>query len=294
MHDRAYPAARGPRPANATRSTTVTESWCKIRTGGPRTDAQISAGIDHLLRSQQPDGGWPITWEPPGEAATLEWRGVVTLQALLALTSYGRVSESQARNGRYAKTLKGNTRHMSPRCLAWRLVIHPPRRVCTWTKESSAALTTTSSPRQSSSSMRYCKPLKYSSLRRLSVSRAGRICRGWRRVDGGMVDRTAFGVWIAGSRMGQRHTFAQFIACSLRQVRRRRAHLRPSEAAFARRDGRDRTAASRPGRRPVRGAVRTVGAASAAGHLGRDGGGPRGSLLPLQVALPEAVLLGRG
>ena len=59
-------------------------------------EAQIGAA-DHLLRNQQPGGGWPITWEPPSEAATLEWRGVVTLQALRTLTSYGRVSGAQAR-----------------------------------------------------------------------------------------------------------------------------------------------------------------------------------------------------
>ncbi len=54
------------------------------------TDAQIEAALDHLQRSQQPDGGWPLTWEPPGETARLEWRGVVTLQALRSLCSYGR------------------------------------------------------------------------------------------------------------------------------------------------------------------------------------------------------------
>ncbi len=53
------------------------------------TDSQIATSLDHLARSQQADGGWPITWEPPSEAARLEWRGVVTLQALRTLTSYG-------------------------------------------------------------------------------------------------------------------------------------------------------------------------------------------------------------
>jgi hypothetical protein len=56
------------------------------------TDAQIGAHLDHLERRQQPDGGWPITWEPPSEASTLEWRGIVTLQALRTLTSYGRLT----------------------------------------------------------------------------------------------------------------------------------------------------------------------------------------------------------
>jgi hypothetical protein len=55
------------------------------------TDAQIGAHLDRLEQRQQPDGGWPITWEPPSEAAALEWRGIVTLQALRTLTSYRRL-----------------------------------------------------------------------------------------------------------------------------------------------------------------------------------------------------------
>jgi hypothetical protein len=56
------------------------------------TDAQIDRHLDRLLADQQPDGGWPISWEPPSEAAMWEWRGMVTLQALRTLTSYGRLS----------------------------------------------------------------------------------------------------------------------------------------------------------------------------------------------------------
>jgi hypothetical protein len=58
------------------------------------TDAQIEAHLDRLLRDQQADGGWPLTWEPPSEAAVAEWRGIVTLQALRTLTSYGRLTAS--------------------------------------------------------------------------------------------------------------------------------------------------------------------------------------------------------
>lgn len=58
------------------------------------TDAQIDADLDHLQRSQQPDGGWPVSWEPPGETALLEWRGVVTVRALRTLSSYGRLATS--------------------------------------------------------------------------------------------------------------------------------------------------------------------------------------------------------
>lgn len=54
-------------------------------------DELIQGHLDRLQRDQQADGGWPITWEPPSEAALLEWRGAVTLEALLTLVSYGRV-----------------------------------------------------------------------------------------------------------------------------------------------------------------------------------------------------------
>lgn len=55
------------------------------------TDAQIEGHLDKLERQQQPDGGWPLAWEPPSEASTLDYRGVVTLEALRTLTSYGRL-----------------------------------------------------------------------------------------------------------------------------------------------------------------------------------------------------------
>lgn len=56
------------------------------------TDGQINAHLDRLQKNQQADGGWPITWEPPSQAAVAEWRGVVTLHALRTLTSYGRLT----------------------------------------------------------------------------------------------------------------------------------------------------------------------------------------------------------
>ncbi|MGI9005912.1 MAG: hypothetical protein ACR2FU_06905 [Streptosporangiaceae bacterium] len=56
--------------------------------------SQIEAHLDRLLRDQQPDGGWPITWDPPSDAARLEWRGMVTLAALRTLVSYGRLDSA--------------------------------------------------------------------------------------------------------------------------------------------------------------------------------------------------------
>ncbi|MFS1301744.1 hypothetical protein [Streptosporangium longisporum] len=53
-------------------------------------DDVIEGHLDRLTKDRQPDGGWAITWEPPGAAATLEYRGVETLRALQVLTAYGR------------------------------------------------------------------------------------------------------------------------------------------------------------------------------------------------------------
>lgn len=55
------------------------------------TDAQLDGHLDHLLRAQQPDGGWPLSWDPPSTAARLAWRGRVTVTALHTLDSYGRL-----------------------------------------------------------------------------------------------------------------------------------------------------------------------------------------------------------
>jgi hypothetical protein len=53
--------------------------------------ATIEGHLDRLVRDQQPDGGWAITWEPPSTASTLEWRGMLTLWALRVLRAYGRL-----------------------------------------------------------------------------------------------------------------------------------------------------------------------------------------------------------
>jgi hypothetical protein len=54
-------------------------------------DAGLEANLDRLAGDQLPDGGWPITWEPPAAASTLEWRGIETLRALRTLRAYGRL-----------------------------------------------------------------------------------------------------------------------------------------------------------------------------------------------------------
>lgn len=54
-------------------------------------DERIEAHLDHLAAAQGEDGGWPVTWEPPSEASRLEWRGMVTSQAIDTLAAYGRI-----------------------------------------------------------------------------------------------------------------------------------------------------------------------------------------------------------
>ncbi len=54
-------------------------------------EALLTAHLDDLLASQASDGGWPITWVPPGPGAAAEWRGVWTLEALTSLRAYGRI-----------------------------------------------------------------------------------------------------------------------------------------------------------------------------------------------------------
>ena len=53
-------------------------------------EATLEAHLDDLVARQQDDGGWPVLWEAPGAAATAEWRGRWTLDALVTLRSFGR------------------------------------------------------------------------------------------------------------------------------------------------------------------------------------------------------------
>ena len=54
-------------------------------------DDLIAAHLEDLESRQQTDGGWPITWEAPGPGAAIEWRGRMTLEALMCLRAYGRI-----------------------------------------------------------------------------------------------------------------------------------------------------------------------------------------------------------
>jgi hypothetical protein len=56
------------------------------------TSEQIAGHLDQLTRDQQDDGGWPIRWEPPSDAALLEWRASETIRALTVLRAYDQLS----------------------------------------------------------------------------------------------------------------------------------------------------------------------------------------------------------
>jgi hypothetical protein len=55
------------------------------------SENDFSEHLDELTALQQDDGGWPIKWEAPGPGAEIEWRGRVTLDALITLRAYGRI-----------------------------------------------------------------------------------------------------------------------------------------------------------------------------------------------------------
>jgi hypothetical protein len=53
--------------------------------------AQIEAELDALERGQQDDGGWTFDWLAWSPAQGVEWRGIVTLNALATLAAHGRI-----------------------------------------------------------------------------------------------------------------------------------------------------------------------------------------------------------
>ncbi|MEU4190311.1 hypothetical protein AB0E69_00280 [Kribbella sp. NPDC026611] len=55
------------------------------------TEAQLEAHLDRLIEDQQDDGGWTLTWEPPGQSSTLAYRGIITVGALRTLKAYNRI-----------------------------------------------------------------------------------------------------------------------------------------------------------------------------------------------------------
>jgi hypothetical protein len=54
------------------------------------SDTVIEAHVDALASAQQEDGGWNINWLAWNPAGVFEWRGIVTIEALVTLRAYGR------------------------------------------------------------------------------------------------------------------------------------------------------------------------------------------------------------
>ncbi|MEU1465379.1 hypothetical protein ABZ467_32855 [Streptomyces sp. NPDC005727] len=54
------------------------------------TDEEMTRSLDHLTRSQQEDGGWPVRRRRWAPAPALEARPMVTIEALHTLRAYGR------------------------------------------------------------------------------------------------------------------------------------------------------------------------------------------------------------
>jgi hypothetical protein len=54
-------------------------------------EADVAAHLDHLAGAQQPDGGWTFNWPAWSPAAERDWRGAVTVDALVLLRADGRL-----------------------------------------------------------------------------------------------------------------------------------------------------------------------------------------------------------
>ena len=59
-------------------------------------DATIQIHLDALIQKQQEDGGWPISWPAVTPACELEYRGIVTIQALKTLQAYGYLKQDES------------------------------------------------------------------------------------------------------------------------------------------------------------------------------------------------------
>jgi hypothetical protein len=55
--------------------------------------ALVDAHLDHLAGAQRDDGGWTFDWMAWSEAASAEWRGIVTLRALDLMAGHGRLEQ---------------------------------------------------------------------------------------------------------------------------------------------------------------------------------------------------------
>jgi len=61
------------------------------------TDEQIADDLDLLEQGQQDDGGWTFDWLAWSPGQSVEWRGIVTLRALVTLSAHGRIKPPRTR-----------------------------------------------------------------------------------------------------------------------------------------------------------------------------------------------------
>ncbi|MFJ8132072.1 hypothetical protein [Streptomyces hydrogenans] len=54
------------------------------------TDEELSRSLDFLAAEQAEDGGWPLRWRAWAPGSALEWRPIVTIEALRTLRAFGR------------------------------------------------------------------------------------------------------------------------------------------------------------------------------------------------------------
>ncbi|MFF0482043.1 hypothetical protein [Streptomyces sp. NPDC004435] len=54
------------------------------------TDEELAGSLDFLAAEQAEDGGWPVRWRAWAPGPELEWRPIVTIEALRTLRAYGR------------------------------------------------------------------------------------------------------------------------------------------------------------------------------------------------------------
>ncbi|MFJ9828571.1 hypothetical protein ACIRSU_30015 [Streptomyces sp. NPDC101160] len=54
------------------------------------TEEEMARSLDHLAAAQDADGGWPISWRQWAPGSALEWRPIVTVEALRTLRAHGR------------------------------------------------------------------------------------------------------------------------------------------------------------------------------------------------------------
>jgi hypothetical protein len=68
----------------AQRPTSLARRWF--------SEQEIEMELDALADAQDDDGGWYFNWRQWNSAATLEWRGWITVRALTILMAYGRMT----------------------------------------------------------------------------------------------------------------------------------------------------------------------------------------------------------